>query len=137
MPDLRDLIEAELKDGDFAYVDIQKLQNAAQDYKSWTLLTRGLCIPDVAVIGEWSPDEKLAVREIINARKQGHSWGHAVGRAFSGYDDPIVAAHKNAYQRLEAMEPGQVARVYVGETAYLMAAFPAEMLATSTVLFVK
>lgn len=55
----------------------------------------------------------------------------------SGYDDPNIAKHKGAYQTLEEMRPGDIARVQVGQLDYLLAAFPAKMPATSLVLFVK
>ncbi len=137
MSQLKELIDKELQCRDSARVDVQRLYQATSEYPHYTILARGLFVPDVGVIGEWSPEEKQVVRDIVDAREQGHSFGHELGRATTGYDDPNVAKHKAGYQRLEQMRPGDIARVQVGQLDYLMVAFPAKMPATSLVLFVK
>lgn len=137
MSKLKELIETELKGKKSATVDLKRLIDAVQENPNYMCLAGGLFLPSVGVIGEWSPDETQVVRDIIDAREQGHSLGHHVGKSLSGYDDPNVAKYKKAYQALGRMRPGNIARVKVDQSEYLMAAFPAEMPATSLVLFVK
>lgn len=137
MSQLKELIGNELKVGDRAQVGVQRLYEATRESPTYTRLVGGMFVPDVGVIGDWSSDEKEAVIDIINAREQAHSLGHAFGRAMTGQDDPNVAKHKTAYQILEGMRPGDIAKVHVGQSDYYLAAFPAQMPATSLVLFVK
>lgn len=137
MSQLKELIDKELQNRDSAEVSVQTLYQAVQWHLQYTRLVSGVFAPDVGVIGEWSPEEKQVVRDIVDARKQEHSLDHEFGRAMTGYDDPNVETHKAAYQTLERMKPGDIARVHVGQSNYLLAAFPAEMLATSLVLFIK
>ncbi len=137
MLQLKELIDKELENRDSARVDVQRLYEVAQENPHYTRLVGGLFVPDVGVIGEWSPEEKQVVRNIVDAREQGHSLRHKFRRAMTGYDDPNVAKHKGAYQTLEQLTPGDIARVHVGQSDYLLVALLAEMPATSLVLFVK
>ncbi|NOX72032.1 MAG: hypothetical protein GXO64_05065 [Candidatus Micrarchaeota archaeon] len=134
---LRDLVYEQLRNKDNATIDVDRLYKAIPEGTTYTRLAGGLFVPDVGVIGDWSSEEKNVVKNIIDAREQGHSLGHAFGKALSGVDDPYVATHKNAYQRLEQMKPGDIARVKVENKEYVMVALPAEMPATALVLFVK
>jgi hypothetical protein len=134
---LLNFIAQELNGKDFAHVDVKKLYEAAGDRPTYTKLIIGLFTSDAGVMGDWSKEEKDAVRAIFYARNQGHSLGHEFGKAMTGYDDPNVAKHKDAYQTIERMIPGDIARLRVDEEEYFTAMFSARMPATGLVLFVK
>ena len=54
----------------------------------------------------------------------------------TGKDDPNVALHRDAYETLERMRAGDIAKVSVGNDNYLLAALPTEGFATALVMFV-
>lgn len=118
-----------MQDKDFAQVDVHRLYDAVNKNESYTELANGSFFPDIGVIGEWSSDEKKVIKEILIAWER------------KDYLNPKyhnVEKYKSAYQRLEKMKPGDIARVYVEQTDYLMAAFRSDTpTAKSLVLFVK
>ena len=138
MSQLKELIERELKGRDSAKVDLHRLEQTVGDQKC-ILMYGGLYTPNVGVFGDWSPEEKKAVRRIIEEGKQDQDLGHHIERSVTGHHNPLIARYKPAYSTLNGMRAGDIARVRVGEAEqeYLLAAFRAELPATSLVLFVK
>jgi hypothetical protein len=81
-------------------------------------------------MGEWSDKEKQEVRRITDAHQRAHSYS-------AGFRDASEERYRAAYERLSRMTAGDIARVRVGQTDYLMAAFPADWPERCLVLFVK
>ena len=138
MLELRELIERELQNIDTATVGEERLYKALGPNAKCIGLARGIFSPDIAVIGDWTPEEILGVRGIIRAREQANSQTHEFARGVTGENDPFVERHKKAYECVYGMKVGDVSRTHVDSTQYLIAALPSqEQLSTYLALFVK
>ena len=63
MSKLKELIESELGERDYAHVGVPKLYEAGQEYNpDINKLVDGFFFPEVGLIGEWSPDEKKVIK---------------------------------------------------------------------------
>src|SRR4051812_9984294 len=67
---LNQLLDQRLKNRSIDEVGVEALWQATKRTAShYHSLAQGLFVPDVGVIGDWSVEEKCAVKEIINARE--------------------------------------------------------------------
>lgn len=127
MTGLYEVIQGALGEQDYASVRLDHIYNAIDDGIEVTCISRGVGYPSVALVkGRTTDEDKSHLRRVVEAFVQSGEPAHELGKALSGQDDPAVAPYRPAFETIKKMEEGHVARIKVGNHAYLLAAITNE-----------
>ncbi len=122
---LQQLIAQELKDKDFAQVNIERLYEFGKGTR-YSRCTRADFHPNFGVVGDWSKEEKDVVKSIFLSPY-----------LVNNYHSREIAENYALYKHIERMKPGDMARIKTNEQEYCFVVCPPKESKDCLVLFVK
>ena len=135
MPNLKELVAEEIEKGT-KHIPIDQLYGALKQTPGYnpekeevpiTVLTDGMFVHALAVLGNWQEEDKDLIKRIASAGPQFDNWSTYVG-----------VAESRAYQTLSEMHPGDINKIGMGDIEYHLVMFPSENpLTTGIALFVN